>query len=85
MSQLLHQAELDVERLRKAAERIDQLRVLERVSRERLAVATNALKTIHIWAMNVRDEKDIRHIADRARDVLLVCGCMGGGNGHPRR
>ena len=74
MSQLLHQADLDVERLRKAADRMDAMRARLREVTEQRAAAAQALKTIHIWAMNVQSERDIEQIADRAMDALRLMG-----------
>ena len=79
MSQLRNQLDQDVERLRKAADRIEQMRAenLELV-RDR-AVAVSALKIISTWARCMRftpleAAEDARAIRERAMDTLRLMG-----------
>lgn len=80
MSQLLHQVDMDVERLRKAADRISELRGAHRQSVQDRANAISALKVIATWAkcMRLTDPleaaKDAALIRQRALDTLRLMG-----------
>ena len=81
MSQLLHQVDMDVERLRKAAARIERLRAEHRKLVEDRAIAIGALKIIATWASAScfdfgRVERGIGHIHDRAIDALKLMEAM---------
>ena len=80
MSQLLHQVDMDVERLRKSADRISELREAHRQAIQDRANAISALKVIATWAkcMRLTDPleaaKDAAVIRQRALDTLRLMG-----------
>lgn len=80
MSQLRNQLDQDVERLRKAAERIQEMREVNMELAKDRAVAVSALKIISTWArcMRLTDPlaaaEDARAIRERAMDTLRLMG-----------
>lgn len=77
MSQLRNQLDQDVERLRKAADRIKQMRDENLELAKDRAVAVQALKIIATWAKCLRLERareDAESIHDRAMDTLRLMG-----------
>jgi len=81
MNQLLHQIDLDVDRLLKASSRIAELREAHRATTQQLETAISALKIIATWArcMRLTDALDAAHdarcIHQRAMDTLRLMGC----------
>lgn len=69
----LRECTLDVERLRKAADRLDNLDADYRVMQARLETATQSLKIIATWA-SMPHENDLRDIHNRAMDTLKLIG-----------
>ena len=73
MSQLRHQLEMDVERLRKSADRIEQIVAECRALDRDRTIAVQALKIIATWAAFMFD-KDAKQIKARALDTLRLMG-----------
>lgn len=72
----LHQARLDVERMRKAADRLDKLEEAYAGVMSQIAFAEQGLKIIATWArVPKNDGTDLQHIATRATDTLRLMGC----------
>ena len=78
MSQLRHQIDMDVDRLRKAADRIRLLRDEQRQVMTDRAIAVQSLKIIATWAAWIATERDsgisASQIHDRAMDTLRLMG-----------
>lgn len=71
----LRECTLDVERLRKAADRLDDLALDYRVMQSRLETATQSLKVIATWAKcSTSSHPDLREIHNRAMDTLKLIG-----------
>lgn len=77
MSQLRSQLDLDVERLRKASDRLEiALSVMRALQHDR-TVAIQALKIIATWAKRLREDQcdtDANQIHERALDTLRLMG-----------
>lgn len=77
MSQLRHQLDQDVERLRKAAERIEQIIAECRALDRDRTIAVQSLKIIATWAACLRQDEydtDAQQIRARAMDTLRLMG-----------
>lgn len=78
MSQLRHQIDMDVDRLRKAADRIRLLRDEQRQLMTDRAIAVQTLKIIATWAAWLATERgsgiSAGQIYDMAMDALRLMG-----------
>lgn len=77
MSQLRHQLDMDAARLRKAADRIDEMLGYVCELEQDRTVAVQSLKIISTWAACLRHDKsdtDANQIRARALDALRLMG-----------